>query len=53
MTDHERFWSIAAQLRADRRWAGRIRRIGVTGRLACLGLRAISLMEPGVMFWVL
>jgi hypothetical protein len=46
MTDQEGFWSIAAQLRADRRWARRIMRIRVTGRLVCLALHAVSMMAP-------
>jgi hypothetical protein len=46
MTYHEGFWSIAAELRADRRWARRIVWIRVTGRLMCLTLRAISMVAP-------
>jgi hypothetical protein len=46
MTYHEGFWSIAAELLADRRWARRIMWIRVTGRLASLALRAVSLVAP-------
>ena len=50
MTYHEGFWSIAAELRADRRWARRIMWIRVTGRLVSLTMRAISLVAPvGIM----
>ena len=46
MEDQEGFWSIAAQLRADRRWARRIMWTGVTCRLAFLTLRAVALLAP-------
>jgi hypothetical protein len=46
MKDQEGFWSIAAQLRADRRWARRIMWTGVTCRLAFLTLRAVALVAP-------
>lgn len=50
MKDQEGFWSIAAQLRADRRWARRIMWIGVTCRLAFLAMRAVALVAPaGIM----
>jgi hypothetical protein len=53
MTDQEGFWSIAAQLGADRRWARRILWIRVTSRLMSLGMRAISCMAPAAIVWIL
>jgi hypothetical protein len=53
MTYHEGFWSIAAELRADRRWARRIMWIRVTGRLVSLTMDAISLVAPAGIMLVL
>ena len=53
MTYHEGFWSIVAELRADRRWVRRIMWIRVTGRLVSFTMRAISLVAPAGIMLVL
>jgi hypothetical protein len=52
MTDQERFESIVAQLRADRRWTRRILWLCAANRLASLGDRAISSMTFAADIWI-
>jgi hypothetical protein len=52
MADQERFESIAAQLRADRRWARRIQWLSIEARLAAFGARSLSAMQFAPWSWV-
>jgi hypothetical protein len=52
MTDQERFESIVAQLRADRRWLRRLVWLRATTRLASIGNQALTSIAVAANFWV-
>jgi hypothetical protein len=52
MADQERFESIAAQLRADRRWVRRIQWLSIVVRLTTFGARSLSAMQFVPWSWV-
>lgn len=51
--EQEVFWSIAVQLQADRRWAGRILWIRIFARPMSVLMRIIMFMAPAAGMWIL